>query len=165
AHPPGPHWRAGGHGRRRAAAVQRSRIVYHGPVDLRGRRTFRRKGLMMHETRSHRPSAVAPFVKLADPGSYVACSWDLTQDAAGREHWVAFFKRHINTILSLGVQAAIARGEDEAVANRRADACRAEFYGVFDAYAADPASHGRVTILTLDEWRDQLLRKYGFVDA
>ncbi len=120
---------------------------------------------MMHETRSHRPSAVAPFVKLADPGSYVACSWDLTQDAAGREHWVAFFKRHINTILSLGVQAAIARGEDEAVANRRADACRAEFYGVFDAYAADPASHGRVTILTLDEWRDQLLRKYGFVDA
>src|SRR5690606_7165482 len=107
----------------------------------------------------------SPFVKLADPDSYVACNWDLTADPAGREHWVAFFKRHINTILSLGVEAATARGEDEPSANRRADACRDEFYRIFDAYAADPASHGVVTILTLDEWRDQLLRKYGFVDA
>lgn len=119
----------------------------------------------MNRTGTDRPAAVVPFVKLADPDAYVACNWDLTIDHAGREHWVAFFKRHINTILSLGVEAAVTRGEDEASANRRADACRAEFYGVFDAYAADPPSHGRVTILTLDEWRDNLLRKYGFVDA
>lgn len=119
----------------------------------------------MDRTETDRPAAVAPFVKLADPNRYVACNWNLTEDHAGRGHWVAFFKRHISTILALGVEAAVARGEGEAAAHRRADACRAEFHGVFDAYAADPPTHGRVTILTLDEWRDNLLRKYGFVDA
>ena len=46
-----------------------------------------------------------PFVKLADPQTYVACPWDLGADAEGREYWVEFFKRHINTILKLGVEA------------------------------------------------------------
>lgn len=119
----------------------------------------------MDRIETGRPAAVAPFVKLADPNEYVACNWNLTEDHVGRAHWVAFFKRHISTILSLGVEAATARGGDEASARHRADACQAEFFGVFDAYAADPVSHGRVTILTLDEWRDGLLRKYGFVDA
>ncbi len=120
---------------------------------------------MASSNSSRRPAAVAPFVKLADPERYVACNWNLTADAPARAHWISFFKRHINTILSLGVEAALARGEEEASANRRADNCRTEFYERFDAYAADPASHGTVTILTLDEWRDHLLRKYSFVDA
>ncbi len=106
-----------------------------------------------------------PFVKLADPSGYVACDWDLTIDHDARAHWVAFFKRHFDTILSLGVEAAKTRGEDAASATARADSCRAAFHRVFDDYDADPARHGRVTILTLDEWRDNLLRKHGFVDA
>ena len=110
------------------------------------------------------------FVKLADPAAYVACSWDLSQDAAGREHWVSFFKRHLETILSLGTAAVRARGGDVADAAVRGDACRAEFHGVFDRFAADPFGAGkrgcdRVTILTLDTWRDELLRRHGFVDA
>ncbi len=76
-----------------------------------------------------------------------------------------FFKRHVNTILSLGVEAAVARGESELSAKARAEACRVEFYEVFDAFAADPTGQGRVTILTLDDWRDNLLRKHGFADA
>jgi uncharacterized protein with ATP-grasp and redox domains len=106
-----------------------------------------------------------PFVKLSDPREYVACSWNLTVDAEGRAHWVEFFKRHVNTILKLGVEAAVARGEGMAHATRRADACREDFYQAFDAFAAIPEKYGIVTILTLDKWRDDLLRKYGFVDA
>ena len=112
-----------------------------------------------------------PFVKLADPAAYVACSWDLTVDHGGRRHWVDFFKRHLETILSLGVEAVRARDGDPFDAVRRADACRSDFVAVFDAFDADPAGYGetagvgRVTILTLDQWRDALLRKHGFVDA
>ena len=111
-----------------------------------------------------------PFVKLADPAGYVACSWDLSRDAEGRDHWVGFFKRHLETILSLAREAVRARGGDVADAGRRGDACRAEFHGVFDAFAADPFGAGkrgcdRVTILTLDTWRDEILRRHGFVDA
>jgi type II pantothenate kinase len=85
-------------------------------------------------------------------------------DHAAREYWVPFFKNHVNTILKLGIESLVARGisSDQAIA--RADACRREFYDHFDAFAANPDGGGRVTILTLDEWRDQLLRRHGFVD-
>jgi uncharacterized protein with ATP-grasp and redox domains len=112
----------------------------------------------------------ASFVKLADPTTYVACGWDLSADGDGRGHWVEFFKRHLRTILALGVAAATARGESPANANDRAEACAAEFDVVFDRFAADPDGSGkrgcdRVTILTLDQWRDEILRRHGFVDA
>ena len=111
-----------------------------------------------------------PFIKLADPSRYVACSWDLCQDADGRAHWIRFFKSHLNTVLKLGVDAATARGIALDNATARADACRIEFYAHFDKFAADPQAlarhhNQRVTILTLDKWRDEILRKHGFVDA
>ncbi len=111
-----------------------------------------------------------PFVKLADPATYVACSWDLSRDGEGRAHWVGFFKRHLETILKMDGDAVRARGGDVADVGTRGDACRAEFHELFDAFAADPFGAGkrgadRVTILTLDQWRDELLRRHGFVDA
>lgn len=107
---------------------------------------------------------MAPFVKLADPSTYVACPWDMRADHAAREYWVPFFKKHLNTILGLGIEAMVARGTGRDEADRRAAACREEFYAHFDAFAARPDGSGRVTILTLDEWRDQFLRKHGFTD-
>ncbi len=111
-----------------------------------------------------------PFVKLADPATYVACSWDLSRDAEGRVHWVTFFKRHLETILKLGTDAVRVRGGDVVDAGRRGDACRVEFHRAFDSFAADPFGEGkqgcdRVTILTLDQWRDAILRRHGFIDA
>jgi damage-control phosphatase, subfamily II, stand-alone protein len=106
-----------------------------------------------------------PFVKLADPATYIACDWDLAADAEGRNYWVEFFKRHINTILKLGIEAAIARNEIPDAVHHRAQKCRDEFNQVFDAFTAAPNAQGRVTILMLDEWREDLLRKHGFTDA
>lgn len=106
-----------------------------------------------------------PFCLLADPSTYVACDWDLAVDAYGRNHWVAFFKAHLNMILAMGVSAATARGEPTDKAVGRADRCRTAFCAHYDDYARRPAEFGRVTILTLDQWRDQILREYGFLDA
>jgi type II pantothenate kinase len=102
-----------------------------------------------------------PFCKLADPSRYVACDWDLCADAEGRAYWVGFFKRHVNTILKLGAECSNAAPR----AAGRAAACRDEFYAWFDRFADAPGEHRCVTILTLDDWRDELLRKHGFVDA
>jgi damage-control phosphatase, subfamily II, stand-alone protein len=110
-------------------------------------------------------SPLQPFVHLKDPSTYVACDWDLTEDAFGRRHWVDFFCQHAQTLLGLGVTAAVARGESEAAAQGRAAACLAEFAPRFRAFDENPHAHGRVTILVLDQWRDDLLRKHGFVDA
>jgi len=101
------------------------------------------------------PRPEQAFVKLADPASYVACDWNLCADRAGCDYWVGLFKRHVNTILDLGVKCSNA-GADAA---ERAAACREEFYATFDRFHADPSAHERVTILTLDEWRDGLLQK------
>ena len=106
-----------------------------------------------------------PFIKLANRAEYVACPWNLSADAEGRAYWVEFFKRHVNTILKLGVEAAVARDESLDTATQRADACRHDFYAAFDRFIADPSAHGVVTILTLDQWRDRILRDHGFVDA
>jgi uncharacterized protein with ATP-grasp and redox domains len=100
-----------------------------------------------------------PFCKLADASKYVACSWDLSADESGRRHWVEFFKRHLDTILKLGIESA-----PSGDALDRADHCRREFHAAFDAFAAEPKRWGRVTILTLDGWRDEFLRRWGFVD-
>jgi type II pantothenate kinase len=109
------------------------------------------------------------FVKLADPATYAPCEWDLCTDPAGRDYWVALFKRHVRMILDLGVACSTAAPG----APDRAARCADELHAVFDAFAArlsspksaDPARHECVTILTLDAWRDGLLRKYGFEDA
>src|SRR4051794_40596080 len=108
---------------------------------------------------------MTPFCKLADPSTYVACSWELSQDVDGRTHWIGFFKRHLETILALGAAAARERGEAGDSVDTRADACRREFHQIFDAFAAAPDAHGRATILTLVHWRDGTLRKHGFADA
>jgi type II pantothenate kinase len=106
-------------------------------------------------------SHLQPFCQLADPSRYVACDWNLCEDHAARAHWVGFFKRHLETILKLGVAGSNAAPD----AADRAGACREEFFDTFDRFHASPWRHEWVTILTLDTWRDELLRKYGFEDS
>lgn len=108
--------------------------------------------------------STSPFVKLKDPVSYVACDWDLSQDSAGRAYWTDFFPKHLETILRVGIEAAMARGEARELAQSRAHACRTEFVEHFARFARDPDPFGRVTILVLDEWRDRFLRRHGFLD-
>lgn len=105
-----------------------------------------------------------PFCKLADPVGYVACDWDFALDPAGRAYWIEFFPKHLDTILRAAVEAATARGQTESSASARAHACRCDLVNRFEQYAASPLAFGRVTILTFDAWRDEILRRHGFVD-
>lgn len=107
----------------------------------------------------------AVFCKLADPEHYLACSLDLTRDAPARVYWVDMFKRHLAMMLDLGIAAAAKDGEDRATALARAAGCQDEFVACFDAFGSDPQSHGRVSVLTLDRWRECILRRHGFVDV
>jgi len=111
------------------------------------------------------PVPTLPFVLLKDPAAYVAAPGDLSYEHAERIHWCDFFLQHIHTLTGLGVAAAVARGESWESAGERAKACCDEFDPVFSHFRDHPDGHGRVTLLTLDTWRDQLLRKHGFIDA
>lgn len=102
-----------------------------------------------------------PFIKLADASGYLACDWDLSADTVGRVHWVAFFKRHLETILRLGVEEC-GRG-DEAV--KRANACKEEFAKRFDRFERSPDEFGRVSIIELGRMRNEILWAHGFNDC
>jgi type II pantothenate kinase len=99
-----------------------------------------------------------PFIRLADPATYQACDWDLSQDESGRVHWAEFFKRHINTILTLALDA---RQTDE----ERAQQVRRELTHKLDVFLARPQAFGRVTMLDIDRWRDHTLRAHDIHDA
>ncbi|MGF1633586.1 MAG: ARMT1-like domain-containing protein [Phycisphaerae bacterium] len=105
-----------------------------------------------------------PFVLLADPSLYVACNLRLDTDAGVRDYWLSFFKSHVRTILDLGTRADRADGKVLADVERRREGCLKDFDAYFDAFAKDPTGHGPVTILTLDQWRDVILRRHGFID-
>ena len=98
---------------------------------------------------------------LADPATYRPCGLDLVGDARARNYWVDFFCEHIETILTLGVAAAPDRRE----AVRRAEQCRTAFLKHFRDFQNDHERYGPATILILDKWRDDLLRKHGFDDC
>lgn len=106
---------------------------------------------------------LTPFCKLADPKAYRPCTLQLVADKRARDYWCDFFIEHLDTILALGI-AAEADAHD---ARGRADACRADFVPHFRDFQANPEKYGgeEVTILTLDMWRDQHLRRHGFVDC
>src|SRR5438132_10057238 len=103
---------------------------------------------------------MSPFCKLADPGNYVACEWDLSLDADGRAGWVDFFKRHLSTVLSLGIEAGAKRGESRQDLIERAAACTDEFFARFNEFDREPGKFGRVTIIVLDQWRDGFLTRH-----
>jgi type II pantothenate kinase len=108
---------------------------------------------------------LSPFCKLADPASYQACDWDLSQDIDGRTHWCDFFKRHFDTIMKLGIEAAIARGASHDAVAARARRAQGELVALFDDFLHHPQKFGRVTMLEIDTWRDDILRKWDFPDA
>ena len=108
------------------------------------------------------PPALRPFVKLADPASYRPCSLHLVDDAAARDYWCDFFCEHIHLVLNLGVEA----DGDSSDARQRATACAADLIAHFRDFQQNPANYGtEISILTLDQWRDQHLRRHGFVDC
>jgi damage-control phosphatase, subfamily II, stand-alone protein len=111
-----------------------------------------------------------PFNQLRDPSTYQACAWDMRKDAEARTYWCTFFKKHVRTIISLGIDVLVLQGTSPDEANRRAAALLQEFDATYDAFAhaseekKSSAHTQRVTMLTLDEWRDNLLRRHGFTD-
>jgi len=107
-----------------------------------------------------------PFCKLADAAVIIACSLGISPGNNRAQPLGSLLQapsqHHFKSSALNPLFRAAASKPKRCRAPR---ACRNEFYAAFDDYFADPESYGRVTILTLDRWRDGFLRKWGFVDA
>jgi type II pantothenate kinase len=107
---------------------------------------------------------MSPFVLLADPASYVACEWDFTTHHEARAYWIPLLIRNFETTLKLAEEVERSRGRAGPDIADRISRCREALRAHMHAYDRDPAPHGRVTIVTLDRWRDRILRAHDLID-
>ncbi|RMF71451.1 MAG: DUF89 family protein [Planctomycetota bacterium] len=101
---------------------------------------------------------LAILKQLIAPEAYVASEWDLLADAAGRESWVEYFRRHLDTLL-----AELRRSYPDAPEQRVA-ALRDDYLRRFDEVARRPERFERLDVLTLDRIVSSVLDEYGFAD-
>ena len=97
------------------------------------------------------------LAQLAQPQQYRACASDLLIDAHARSSWLALFRTQGSALL----RTAEAAGYDAA----QCRSALAALHRALDAIEEDPARHGRLDILLLDELRDGILRGNGIDDA
>ena len=107
----------------------------------------------------HNDTAVFPL--LADPSSYVACPWDLSQDAKRRAYWLGVFRKHWPSLVQHGIDEAAQRGVDAAQAYSRAGK---QFNAYLDTVTSDPQAFGRLDVLSICLQRENALRAAGIVD-
>jgi type II pantothenate kinase len=110
------------------------------------------------------PRDVFPLLLEADGYTYEACRWDLREDDAHRDYWLALFRRHYPALLNEAVKEAVDRGESEGDARTRAGVASERFLAYLDALMADPHRHGRMDILTICYERERILRAANFMD-
>ncbi|MBX2850206.1 MAG: DUF89 family protein [Phycisphaeraceae bacterium] len=113
----------------------------------------------MPVTHTHNDSAVFPL--LADPAGYVACPWDLAQDADRRAYWLGVFRRQWPSLLQHAMSEAGDRGVDATKACEHADRL---FQAYLDTVANDPGAFGRLDVLSVCWHRENALRAAGIAD-
>lgn len=110
-------------------------------------------------TTTHNDTAVFPL--LADPASYVACPWDLGQDAIRRDYWLGVFHRHWTSLLKHATAEAADRGVDASEACGQADHA---FKAYLETVSHDPEAFGRLDVLSICWQREDALRSAGIAD-
>jgi uncharacterized protein with ATP-grasp and redox domains len=101
---------------------------------------------------------MAVLCKLAYPNKYKACTWDLADDPEGREHWLAHFMRHVESTLEHVVQQY---GPQDP---QQIERFRGEYLEGLQQRRANPDGFKPLTILSLDAYRDGMLRRYHWPD-
>jgi len=99
---------------------------------------------------------VAVFPLLSDPAGYHPWLSDLTADADACAYWLDLFDRHFEVHL----QAAGAQG----ITADRLDRARRALGEELDLLRGDPARHGRLDIMLLDQIRRAALATGGIAD-
>ena len=93
------------------------------------------------------------FPLLADAASYRACESDFARDAEARAYWLDLFTTHLVVQLR-------AHGADDDTTRRAQDAWADERARI----EADPACHGALDLLVLDDRRRRVLHAHGVID-
>jgi uncharacterized protein with ATP-grasp and redox domains len=95
---------------------------------------------------------------IADPRSYRACEWDLSDDAGARAYWLNLFRTHIHTISDL------LRTELGPAGDGRVDAFLKDYLDGLRPLDANSDAWRHLTVLKLTAYRQELQKRHGFAD-
>lgn len=112
-------------------------------------------------------ASLEPFCKLSREFYYLPCHWNMAYDHEAREYFIAFFRGQMDRGLMLAHRQAVAATPapaDVADIDARIERCRVQFNAFLDGILAYPHKLSRITLLTVDHLRDNLLRHAGFID-
>lgn len=101
---------------------------------------------------------MAVLCKLAYPQKYRACTWELADDPEGREHWLDHFMRHVETTLEHVAQQYGPQAPEQV------EQFRTEYLAGLLERRTNPDKFKPLTILSLDAYRDGMLRRYNWPD-
>jgi damage-control phosphatase, subfamily II, stand-alone protein len=101
---------------------------------------------------------MAVLCKIAYPHRYKACTWELTDDPEGRDHWLNHFACHVDTTLEHVV------GQYGPLAPDILEQFRKEYLSGLHERRADPEKFRPLTMLSLDRYREATLRRFGWCD-
>lgn len=101
---------------------------------------------------------MAVLCKIAYPERYKACTWELTDDPEGRDHWLTHFVRHVETTLEHVVSEYGPQGPEILEQFRR------DYLAGLQERRTNPDKFRPLTMLSLDKYREGMLRKFGWND-
>lgn len=95
---------------------------------------------------------------LKNPDTYRPCTQDLLIDADARAYWLNLFERHLESLATLQV------GGQQLYQLEHYAAFAKDYLDGLAALRANPRRWNDITVLALTQYRDRILRKYGFMD-
>lgn len=101
---------------------------------------------------------MAVLCKLAYPQRYKACTWELSDDQEGREPWLDHFANHVVPTLEHVVDQYSPQQPETL------EQFRTEYLAGIEQRRTNPEAFRPLSILSLDAFRDGLLRRYGWND-
>jgi len=101
---------------------------------------------------------------LADPDGYCACRWNLRGEAERFAYWIDLFRRHFDALLEAAVRERRDAGEAADVAQARARQAGEAFEAYLQALVWEPAGGEPLTVLSICEGRERVLREAGITD-
>ncbi|VDL55319.1 unnamed protein product [Hymenolepis diminuta] len=108
--------------------------------------------------------SLEPFPLLLSPVDYVPDTWDLTQDCKARVYWLECFKQGVDRLRKKAEESQ-AESTDPNDSRDRAQRFSERYLNFLSELSDRPSGRGLLTVRSILEAQQHLLREFGFPDA
>uniref|UniRef100_A0A0R3WVH9 RGS domain-containing protein n=1 Tax=Hydatigena taeniaeformis TaxID=6205 RepID=A0A0R3WVH9_HYDTA len=108
--------------------------------------------------------SLEPFPLLLSPADYAPDTWDLTQDCKARAYWLECFKQGVERLRKKAEESQ-AEKSTARDSKERAQLFANRYVNFLTELSVRPSGRGLLTVRSILEAQQHLLREFGFPDA